>query len=256
MSESSRTPNYNPLDPFADNSISYDTHDIRNTKARETQRKVEQYKKQKALEAKRKAHKNRNSLLKRVKTFFKELPEREDRKKVYVRLVITPILVLAIGVAITISVIVSIDNRNHELKIEETKAEIESAHTNFFLEVLNEEEDLENYKLEIEEKYNSTDDPDLKFLYRKELIRLHIDNKEKNKEVIGWINEQLSYKKISTIDKVNLLVNLIALYRDNGMTNGLNNPLNELMNIPDDGEMTFGGETLSELKTRVKNENS
>ena len=239
-----------PFDPFSDKEEVFETKNIRASKAGRLKSKTP------ASFSKKEKNKKKPSLFSRIKTFFKELPEREDKKKVYFKLIFTPILVCILVFLISTFIISLINERNREQKIEETKAEIESAHTDFFLGKLNEEEDLENYKLEIEEKYNSTDDPDLKFLYRNELIRLHIDNKEKNKEVIGWINEQLSYKKISTIDKVNLLVNLIALYRDNGMTNGLNNALNELMNIPDDGEMAFEGETLTELKTRIKNENS
>lgn len=239
--------NYDPFDPFSEKEDTFDTKKIRRSKASQLKRSIF-----KPAHAPIEQKKKKNSLFSRLKTFFKELPERRDKKRIYFKLALIPTLIFVIGISLNFL----INYINHNLKIEETKAEIESAHTDFFLGKLNEEEDLENYKLEIEEKYNSTDDPDLKFLYRNELIRLHIDNKEKNKEVIGWINEQLSYKKISTIDKVNLLVNLIALYRDNGMTNGLNNALNELMNIPDDGEMAFEGETLTELKTRIKNENS
>ena len=52
-------------------------------------------------------------------------------------------------------------------------------------------------------------------------------------------------------------MDLIELYKmDGDMTNELNNAVNELLNIPDDGEMTFGGETFAELKARMKNENS
>ena len=244
---SNRT-SYDPLDPFAEKEELFESKDIKKSKAREAKRRADYLKKKEKTETKAK----KPSLFSRIKTFFKELPDREDKKKVYARLALAPILIIAV----VISVVFLINNRNHALIIEETKAEIESAHTDFFWGDLNEEEDLENYKLEIEEKYNSTDDPDLKFLYRKELINFYYEDEEKSQEVIGWINEQLSYEKITTPEKVNLLVALIDLYKMNDMIDESKNALRELLNIPDDGEMTFGGETFAELKARIKNENS
>ena len=239
------------LDPFAEKEDEFRTNDIKKSKSRLTRRRVDALKKSREAEN---GNPKKLPFSKRSIKFFKELPEREDKRNMYLRLSLILILIATIGTSLFF--LIDNWNKNRNQKIEEVKAEIESAHTDFFLGNLNEEEDLENYKLEIEKKYSSTNDPDLKFLYRKELISLYFEDEEKNQEVIRLINEQLSYKKLTTQEKVNLLVAVIDLYRANDMTNELENALSELLDIPDDGEMTFGGETLTELKARVKNENS
>ena len=236
---------FDPLDPFSDNKINYQTRDINSSKARIAKRRIGATKNQNT------EHTN-PSPIKRILRFFKELPEREDRRKIYLSIILTLILFILTGFLFAYLT----NYISHEKQIEEVKTDIESTREDFFWGNLNDEEDLENYKFEIEEKYNSTDDADLKFLYRKELINLYFEDEDKNKEIIGWINEQLSYEKITTSDKVDYLAAIIELYRMNDMMEESKTALNELLNIPDDGEMTFGGETLAELKARVYNENT
>jgi len=244
---------YNELDPFGDHEEDYKTGDIKYSKARLTKRRVDAYRKQQAPENN---IGKKTSILRKIKRFFKELPDREDKRRIYFRIAVTLILIVLISVSLPFSINFIIKNRKHDLEIEEAKADIESAQKDFFFGELDEEDDLENYKLEIEKKYSSTNDPDLKYLYRKELISLYFEDEEKSQETIRLINEQLSYEKITIQEKVTLLAALIDLCKLNDMTDELKSALNELLNIPDDGEMTFGGETLTELKARVKNENS
>ena len=243
----------NELDPFGDHEEDYKTGDIKYSKARLTKRRVDAYRKKQAAENN---IGKKTSILREIKRFLKELPNREDKRRIYFRIVLTLILIILISVSLPFSINFINKNRKHDLEIEEAKADIESAQKDFFFGELDEEDDLENYKSDIEKKYSLANDPDLKYLYRKELINLYFEDEEKSQETIRLINEQLSYEKITIQEKITLLVSVIELYKMNGMTDELNSTLNELLHIPDDGEMTFGGETLAELKERIKNENS
>ena len=238
--------NNNELDPFSNEENVFESKEIRHSKSHKSKRRANNPSKQEDKT------KKKPSLHQRVKTFFKELPEREDKKIVYTLMVAATTMIIVLVLAAYFSLTSLINNRNHNLEIEETEAYIESTDTDVFWGDLNEED----YKLEIEDKYSSTNDPDLKFLYRKELINFYFEDEEKQDEAIELINEQLSYSKITTPEKVNLLVSLIELYKANGMTKETKKAVNELLKIPDDGEMTFGGETFAELKARLKNENS
>ena len=247
MEDSNRN-NRDPFDPFSEKEEVFESKNIKTSKAGR-------------LNAKKSAavsvvKKKKVPFFKRVARTIRSFFEREDKKRIYLAFGVSLFLIAGIVVLYFAFIEPWQQEEIKIIEVEKVKTEIESTHTDFFLGNLNKEEDLENYKLEIEEKYNSTNDPDLKFLYRKELINYYFDDEEKNKEVIGWINEQLSYKKITILEKANYLATLVELYKMNGMTGESKNALNELLKIPDDDEMTLGGETLTELKARIKNENS
>ena len=116
---SSNRSSYDPLDPFAEKENIFESKEIRTSKSREAKRRADYLKKKEKTETKAK----KPSLLSRIITFFKELPEREDKKKVITR---CAIMIISIVVVVFVVLFIIIPLKR-EKQFEEKAVSISNA---------------------------------------------------------------------------------------------------------------------------------
>lgn len=201
---------YDPLDPFAEKEELFESKDIKKSKAREAKRRADYLKKKEKTENKAK----KPSLFSRIKTFFKELPEREDKKKIYTELIISSIVVigLIVGIIFVITNIVI-------PKIEEETEKIET------------ETRQEEYSKKIEEAAAFNDD--LAYINaNEEALENETDYERK---IILLLNLKNGYARIEKDDKVKEITETILA-------------------LPDSDDPTIDGNTFTEIKNRLREE--
>ncbi len=239
---------YDPLDPFAEKEELFESKDIKKSKAREAKRKADYLKEKERTEIKAK----KPSLFSRIKTFFKELPEREDKKKVYARFI--NIALTIGGIALIVSFVIT-------PKIEEKASEEADINANQemiatlqdinegFTDTKNEEEKL------IEKINNSKSGSDAKYDYVQALALLYQEDK-KYEEIADIMEAFLDDDKINFQTKVTAYIELLHVYQDLIEDNSRwKRTAMEIIALPNNNPNSiYHGETLEEIQTGLKNQ--
>ncbi len=242
--------NFNQLDPFADSDESYETRDIKNSKSRESGRRVEIYKKN--YEAKTKKS-EKKSFFKKIVKFFKDLPDRGDKRKIYLRLIIIPIVVLSFIAVIVFYILPLVDKLSRDSYLSELDLFINE-------DDFNSEESIkkrESYKNTLTKRIAELDNSEVRNEYIDYLVMLY-ESEEKTDyaKIAELLRMKLNYEGIDSNEKAITLYNLIEIYYISDENEKLRESVREFLALPDNESRIFQGVSITDMKKILKEQYS
>ncbi len=244
---------YNPLDPFADIKDTYVTKDIRTTKAYEKRRLYESLKKKKNTNEKVLT----SSYYSRIIAFFRELPEREDKKKVYYKMVIG--LILSVGV-IFLSIYALKPFIEEQIVIKHEEA-VENYHDEITAYIENREDvepeefsaQISQFEDELQDKLSDAEKgSEEEYLLLSSLSEIYYAKNDYD-NLIYVAKMELDYDGLTVVERAKIIYDLLLIYETIGNEAGIQECLNLFYSLPDDSNVrVFEVNTIAEMKDILK----
>lgn len=241
MSKGGRNLNYNELDPFSEERYTYDSLEIRRTKAKQLKRATS-----KPSPAPIENKKKKNTTLSKIKSFFEELPNRADRYRIYR----TTVIIFASVVAMSLLFVFIIAPwLNEQRKGVETKKAIE--YHNEIDNLIDREEVDNSVKEELKNQIeNNSDNLEAQSEYI--LALLNIYKSESDILSIEYEADKFLDSDPSFPTNAYFLMNLSGIYLSLGMNDKYIETIEALLKLPDDEKYDFNAESFTKFKEKTR----
>lgn len=234
---------YDPFDPFSEKEDAFDTKKIRRSKASQLKRRSA--KPPKVITDSKKS--SRPSLLSRLKSFFKELPNRADRYRFYRTAVIIFASVVAISLLLALIVVPWIDN--HKQEIEEIKA---TDYSNEIVDLLDKGELNESKIYELEQKFTeSKNNPEVQYEYAITLLDVYKANNDLN-SIESIADQFLENPKLTFPTNARFLIKLQFVYYLMDEYDKYFETNEIILALPDDETYDFNSGTFTHYKSTLR----
>jgi len=244
----SRESDYDPLDPFAEKEELFESKDIKKSKARELKRRADFLKEKERTKNKVK----KPSLFSRIKTFFKELPDREDKKKVYTIFIVGLIVLVLLILAFTFILAPKLEEIRQELEYEGAWDYGRQVTSEMIaIDIANDYDLAQKYESELLERITSTENGSVaQYQYVNALVKLYSEMRDENK-VFETLENFLQYDNCDNLTRAGLLFELLEKYKDRKMNDEYIKTIKRIIEMPSE-PFNINGESFDVLQEELR----